>query len=255
MKRNHANITQYLYLVALIVFSGPLAIAADREVEHANAQSDSSNLLIDIEKCRLSGYSVLFDIMEGSKRVGKASRTLTTADKLTQLSSHVEASIAFLSFTQSEQSTLDDYPSAGFASNQYLKSRKKPLSKTKTTKFSIAQNSLPNGKAKHAIFDPLSVYDHLRELVCSGLKQDLALEVQEETEIQRYYFEYRGLQQLQQGNITKDAILMVRTRPASSRETFVWFDTNNRFLPIKIEQEKNGKTQATLVAHTATATQ
>lgn len=254
MKRNHVISVRYWAFVSLIFYFGGMPVAASTEVKQEPAQSSIPSLNVDVGKCRLSGYSVLFDVMEGSKRVGQANRTLSSADGAASLSSHLEASIAFLSFTQSEQSILGHYQSLGFVSDKYIKKRKRPLSKTKITRFTVTQNSLHGDEPTGALFDPLSVYDHLRELVCSGLQNNVSLNIQEEKKIETYHFTYKGIKQLRQANRLIDTILMVRTRPSSSRETFVWFDANSHFLPVKIKQEKNGDTQAVLVANSIEVT-
>jgi hypothetical protein len=210
---------------------------------------------VDVAKCRLESYSVTFDVMDRKRKVGSANRKLSSLNSQTTLSSSLSASVAFLSFSQSEQSTLSRYEDRGFESDEYLKTRKNPFKKATTTRYEISQNHSEKDveDVLVSVFDPLSVYDHLRELVCSGLTTNTLLLVQEEREIETYQFVYKGAQRLQLPVGDIDSILMVRTRSTSTRETSIWFDINNYFIPVKIQQEKDGDTQAVLLANAFSA--
>lgn len=192
---------------------------------------------INVEACRLNNYHIKFNVMDGKKKAGKAERRLWRQGNNMQLHSKVKASVAFMTFEQSEQSELSAYVSNGLQSVNYSKTKKKPFKKAKTNTYAIDR-----------VFDPLSVYDHLRELVCSGLSSNIVLNVQDEKRINAYQFSYHGKHKLSLPLGEVDAVLVKRTRPTSTRETSIWFDTNNHYLPVQIQQEKEGETQATLVA-------
>jgi hypothetical protein len=207
---------------------------------------------IDLKKCRLANYVVKYEAKRGNTTVGHASRELkkVSKDGDMQLLSNLSASMAFMKFIQKERSLLRQYEETGLYSTEYSKSTKKPFRSETSNTYTIYKT--PSEK-NIGSFDPLSVYDHLRELVCSGLRSDISLKVQDENEVIEYYFEFRGEQTLEIPMGVLQTILFVRTRKTSTRETSIWFNKNFHFLPVKIEQEKDGDIQAVLVAKFAEA--
>lgn len=237
-----------LVFVILISILGDNVIAETQQPLITDSKSEIKPLTVNINKCRLNGYSIKFDVLHGSDKVGSASRTLVVNEGVTTLSTALEASIAFFTFSQREQSKLLAYPELGFVSAHYLKTKKKPFHKKNTIVYSIKQKEQFSKNISEVVYDPLSVYEHLRELVCSGLKEDVSLMVQTEKEVEQYQFTYKELHKLNLSIGDIEAVLMVRTRNTSTRETSVWFDINNHYIPVKIQQEKGGETQATIVA-------
>jgi hypothetical protein len=198
--------------------------------------------------CRIRHYNVEYEVKDGERTVGDANRVLSSIDGVTSLYSRVDASIAFLTFSQTEKSILPNYQLKGLVSEQYTQVKKKPFKKAKTTSFSILQTNSVDDDLSAPIFDPLTVYDHLRELVCLGLREDVELKVQDGKNTEKFQFSFKGQESLQLPIGSVDAILMVRIRKKNSRETSIWFDVNRQFLPIKIEQKNDGDAQAKLVA-------
>lgn len=239
------------YIVCFLAFA--LQVNANEpQTLSNNVEQNSSANGIDVERCRLSNYEVSFDVKDGSRSAGKAKRTLKYAENTMRLHTDLRASLAFLKFTQSEDSTLSDYQSSGFISTEYIKTRKKPFKSKETTRYAIEQpmaEKHATTETSEAIFDPLAVYDHLRELVCSGLNKDITLKVQDENEVDSYTFIYKGEQTLELPIGSVETLLVVRVRSTSTRETAIWFDKNNNYLPVKIQQTKDGEIQATLVAN------
>lgn len=224
-----------------------------------SAPTDTSEMqalpvtVINLEQCRLANYIVEFDIKRGSSNVGNAVRGLKTAEqgKDMILFSSLKASMAFLTFSQQERSVIAHYENVGFYSSEYTKQVKKSFRRATDENYVI--NPI-EGEHPADLFDPLSVYDHLRELSCSGLRSNLTLNVKDENEIRPHYFEYQGEQILELPIGTTETLLFVRTRKTSSRETSIWFSINDHFLPVKIEQEKEGDTQGVLIATSITFT-
>jgi hypothetical protein len=221
--------------------------SAHAEITGVKANHATTPLIINIKVCRLANYIVKFDLIRGNSSVGKAIRELKQVNKNgdIHLLSNLTASMAFMKFIQNERSILIDYKENGLYSSEYSKYTKKPFKKE------VKQTYLVNERATRnvtRIFDPLSVYDHLRELACSGLRTNITLNVQEEKEVSQYHFEYKGEQFLQMPMGGAETILFVRKRKTSTRETSIWFNKSNHFLPIKIQQKKAGDTQAVLVA-------
>nr|WP_297347425.1 DUF3108 domain-containing protein [uncultured Glaciecola sp.] len=201
-----------------------------------------------LSDCRLGHYDVEYEVKDGERKAGDAKRVLSSIDGVTSLYSRIDASIAFLQFSQSEKSILPNYQLKGLVPEEYTQVKKKPFKKVKTTSFSILQTNSVDDDLSSPIFDPLTVYDHLRELVCLGLREDVELKVQDGQNTENFQFSFKGQESLQLPIGSADAILMVRTRKTNSRETSIWFDMNRQFLPIKIEQKNDGDAQATLVA-------
>jgi hypothetical protein len=201
-----------------------------------------------LSACRIRHYNVEYEVKDGEKTVGDAKRVLSSIDGVTSLHSRVDASIAFLKFSQTEESILTNYQSKGLVPEQYTQVKKKPFKKAKTTSFSILQTNTVDDELSVSVFDPLTVYDHLRELVCLGLRDDVELTVQDGKNTEQFQLSFKGQETLLLpiGNV--EVLLMVRTRKTNSRETSIWFDVNRQFLPVKIEQAKDGDKQATLVA-------
>jgi len=224
-----------------------LVFGTHATVANETATPEGPSTTINIKKCRLTEYFIVFDVIRDSFIVGIATRALKPANKdnYFMLSSSLTASMAFMKFTQKENSVLKSYNHTGFYSSEYSKFSKKPLKKEIKYRYPV-NTSVSSGVNR--TFDPLSVYDHLRELACSGLTHDIKLNVKEKNEVTQYYFEYKGEQVL---TITKgeaETILFVRTRKTSNRETSIWFDVNRDFLPVKIQQDKDGEIQAVLTA-------
>jgi hypothetical protein len=237
-----------LIFITLIPIFGSGAIAETQQFIFSEPKPEKKSLFVNLKKCRLNAYSIGFDVMHDRIKVGFAKRELLLSEGVTTLSSNLKASYAFFTFTQTEQSKLSTYPTNGFASAHYLKTRKKPFHKQSRTEYSIVQKEPFSRIRPEVIYDPLSVYDHLRELVCSGLKEDVSLNVQTDTDVDLYHFTYKGLHKLNLPTGDVKAVLMVRTRNTSTRETSVWFDINTYYLPVKIQQTKDGDTQAAIVA-------
>lgn len=212
-----------------------------------NTTQTSAIPLIEAKKCRLANYMIKFDLLHGESNVGKATRELKQANKHSDvhLLSSLTASMAFVKFIQKERSVMKDYIDTGFYSSEFSKYVKKPFKKEIKQIYTIDALDSNNGLT---LLDPLSVYDHLRELACSGLKANITLNVQEEKEVTQYHFEYKGEETLQLPMGEAQTIFFVRTRKTSTRETSIWFNINQYFLPVKIQQEKDGDTQAVLVA-------
>jgi len=237
-----------LVFITLIAIFGNGAIADTQQLAFSDPKRERKPLSVNKNKCRLNDYSIRFDVMHDRIKVGFAMRKLLLTEDVTTLYSNVEASLAFFTFSQTEQSKLLNYPTHGFASAHYVKTKKKPLHKTNTFEYSVTQKEPFSKAMSEVIYDPLSVYDSLRELVCSGLKEDVSLNVQTGKEVELYQFTYKGIHKLNLSIGDVEAVLMVRTRNTSTRETSVWFDINNHYIPVKIQQEKGGETQATIVA-------
>ena len=153
--------------------------------------------------------------------------------------------MGFVKFIQKEQSTLPQYLDLGVYSSSYTKQVKKPFKKEKSEQY-VVNDMLASGI--DMAFDPLTVYEHLRELVCSGLRGDITLMVQEKEKRLLYYFEYKGEAAVSTSNGNMLAYHFTRKRKTSTRETSIWFAHQQHFLPMKIEQEKDGDTQALLIA-------
>ena len=203
-----------------------------------------------VAACRLNNYLVQFDVMRGQAKIGKATRELTHTKHPKRLLSNFSASMAFLQFSQKEQSILPQYNEFGFYSSEYLKQTKKPF-KSRQEERQFVNETM--SKDSNLLLDPLSVYEHLREQVCSGLRENVSFNVLNKNEIFTYYFEYRGLENLKLAQRTTKAFRFVRTRKTNARETSIWFAADYHFLPIKIEQQKDGDTQALLLATSAIA--
>ncbi len=220
--------------------------AAAIDIEDVQIKTD---LTINTEQCRLRNYAIEFDVMRDNSNIGRASRELIQDSKGLDASlvTALTASKIFMEFIQNERSLLPEYDARGFHSSEYSKMVKKPFKSTVENTFLVNLDTSANTAD---LLDPLSVYDHLRELVCSGLREDVIFKVQEDAEIANYYFKYRGEQTIALPKHTAETLLFVRTRKTSTRETSIWFDKNKYFIPVKIEQKKDGDTQALLLATT-----
>lgn len=238
--------------VLLLISCISIVFSTHAEITGVKVNHAPTPLLINIKSCRLANYIVKFDLMRGNSIVGKATRELKQAnrDGDIHLLSSLKASMAFMKFIQNERSILSDYKEKGLYSSEYNKHTKKPFKKEVKQTYPVNERSTSNDLR---ILDSLSVYDHLRELACSGIRTNIILNVQKEQKISQYYFEYKGEQILQTPMGDTQTILFVRKRKTSTRETSIWFNKSNHFLPIKIQQNKAGDTQAVLVAKSINA--
>jgi hypothetical protein len=66
--------------------------------------------------------------------------------------------------------------------------------------------------------------------------------------VRRYEFTELGEEQMEVPAGTFDTVKYRRQRPGSSRSTLIWYAKDHNFLPIRIEQQKRGKTAITMVA-------
>jgi len=66
--------------------------------------------------------------------------------------------------------------------------------------------------------------------------------------IRRYEFRRLGEERIEVPAGTFDTIKYARQRPGSSRTVLVWYSADENFLPVRIEQQKNGKTKISTVA-------
>jgi len=246
-------ITYYSCPLSLIIGSF-FMLTAQALPQHDKAPiADTTVPAINIKECRLANYMVEFDLKRGNANVGNATRGLKQLSQSNDMSlfSSLTASMVFMKFTQKEYSVITNYDDLGFYSSQYIKQAKKPFKKEEKETYSVNQmvDEHPTN-----LLDPLSVYDHLRELSCSGLRSNITLKVKEKKDIQPYYFEYKGERNLALPMGPTKTILFVRTRKTSRRETSIWFNKDYHFLPVKIEQQKDGYSQAVLTVKSISAT-
>lgn len=236
-----STISTVLKVVSIYVLVTPFHCFADNEPD---GDGESGILNINTLQCRLKSYELQFDLIRDEYNVGQAERSLKSLNNTgMQLQSNVTASVAFMEFVQKEISELPNYTANGLVPVKYTKQQKKPF-KSKTTKSYLIKQDVSSNRS----FDPLSVYDHLRELVCSGLKTDITVDVQEQKEKTQYHFLYKGKHTISLPIGDVDTVLMIRTRKTSSRETSIWFDINHNYVPVKIQQVNNGENQAILMA-------
>lgn len=197
---------------------------------------------VDIKNCRVANCHLQYNAFKGHIKLGRATKQLSHESQTSQatLLSTVRVSAGPLKFVQEEGSVLSQYDTLGFTTSTYTYKSKKPFKKF--TRKEYAVNNLSPEKQSllktKTLLDPLAVYEHLRELVCSGLREDVNFKIKEDDGEQTYQFIYKGLQQLTLNKGTINTILLVRTRQNSSRETSIWFAIDKAFLPIKIVQKK-----------------
>lgn len=225
--------------ILLFISCISIVFSTHAEITGIKANHATTPLIINIKGCRLANYIVEFDLIRGNSNVGKATRELKQANKKGDfhLLSNLTASLAFMKFIQNERSVLSDYKENGLYSSEYSKYTKKPFKKEVKQTHPVNDRATSN---ELRILDSLSVYDHLRELACSGLRINIILNVQKEQKVSQYYFEYKGEQILQIPMGEAQTILFVRKRKTSTRETSIWFNKSNHFLSIKIQQKKRG---------------
>ena len=67
-------------------------------------------------------------------------------------------------------------------------------------------------------------------------------------DIKRYEYRLLGEEQIEVPAGTFDTLKYMRQRPGSSRSILVWYAVDENFLPVRIDQQKNGKTSISTVA-------
>lgn len=79
-------------------------------------------------------------------------------------------------------------------------------------------------------------------------RQPETYDILERNEIRNYVYTDMGDETVKVPAGTFTTRKFLRQRPGSSRGTLIWYATEAAYLPVRIEQQKNGKTAVTMVA-------
>ena len=113
-------------------------------------------------------------------------------------------------------------------------------------------HSLYKGEAKDIEIKP-GILDRLSAdiIVIKDLREGNTpggYDITDRNSIRRYEFTAMGEATLEVPAGTFDTVKYLRQRPGSSRGTLIWYATDKDYLPVRIEQQKHGKTTITMVA-------
>jgi hypothetical protein len=102
-----------------------------------------------------------------------------------------------------------------------------------------------NTDLKKGYFDRISIYTQLAIDVEAG-KETLRYPVSYEGQVKDYVFEIVAKERLKLPIGYLDTVKIKRIRSGHKRETFIWLSHEHHYMPVRIQQFKDGKEQADL---------